>query len=93
MFRKIDKQSSQSNKTKMGKKLQLVKQRDRSGLEALTEASAFLGGIFFTALIFLVDKKEQLGSIPLSISQQRLLLQFHYLFRLLCLYILQLFLQ
>ena len=48
----------------MGNKLQLVKQRDRTGLEALTEASAFLGGIFFTALIFLVDKKEQLGSIP-----------------------------
>jgi hypothetical protein len=44
--------------------------RDRSGLEALTEVSAFLGGIFFTSIIFLVQQKEALGIVPfINISQ------------------------
>jgi hypothetical protein len=37
--------------------------KERSGLDPLTEISAFLGGIFFTALILLIERKEDLGDI------------------------------
>lgn len=46
------------------------KEYSREGVNTLSEVSAFLGGIFFTSLLILVQQREKFDALLLEISLQ-----------------------